>query len=544
MRTPMAWLENSPREDARAQGTHLQPRQPSVRYALGFTLFAAGGYLVYEATQHWFYLDEWDFLGYRSVRLSKRGIFYPHAGHWTTIPILIWRGLFNVVGVRDYWLYSLPLILGHLAVVYLIWRIMLRHRVEPWTATLLAAAFAVLGVGAADLTRAFQVTFVGSVALGLLAIDAIECERLWLAIISSVCALMFSNVGVLMVVACGIVALARRRPGVAAAVTIPSALTFLIWYELIGHSGTQSANFSSGNVAGLASYVWTGLSASLAGFVDAPQVVGSVLVIVLAAAAMLYRNVPAALALSVAVIYGFLGLGRLQLGVNQASASRYSYIALALLLPLIGQLVSDLVRSVRVRPLVMSLLVALIGVNAVVLFRYGTSVKVQEAHERNQIEAAAYLIHRGDRFPGVFPTSSEFGPPNMPTVPVLAVMIKRGQFPLPQHVSPESVLIERDVLGAFASDRRGYGADLTFIAPHAAPCASVNVRGVSRVELSVSGSLRLATHPKTLSSFTVTFAPDTFAVVPVDASDHWLNVSRGLYPTAFISASRRVLLCG
>ena len=145
-------------------------------------------------------------------------------------------------------------------------------------------------------------TFVGSVALGLPAIDAIECDRLWLAIGSGLCALLFSNIGVLMVVAYGIVALTRRRPGAAAAVTIPSALTFLIWYELIGHSGTHAANFSSGDVAGLASYVWTGLSASLAGFVDAPQFVGAVLVILLAGAAVLYRNVPAALALSAVVI--------------------------------------------------------------------------------------------------------------------------------------------------------------------------------------------------------------------------------------------------
>jgi hypothetical protein len=127
------------------------------------SLAAAGIFLLYEATQHWFSLDEWDFLAYRGVRLGgSHGIAYPHNEQWVTIPLLIWRGLFNLVGVRDYWLYAIPLILAHLGVVYLLWRLMLRHNVEPWTATLLAAAFAIAAVGAGQLTVAFQVTFVGS----------------------------------------------------------------------------------------------------------------------------------------------------------------------------------------------------------------------------------------------------------------------------------------------------------------------------------------------------------------------------------------------
>ena len=266
------------------------PVSRKVRRAHFLTLFAAGAFLVFEATQHWFYLDEWDFLAYRSVRLSQRGIFYPHAGHWTTIPILIWRGLFNVVGVRDYWLYSIPLILAHLAVAILLWRLMLRHHVDPWTATLLVAAFAVLGVGAADLTRAFQVTFVGSMAFGLLAIDALERNRLWLPALWGICALMCSNVGVFMVMTCAVVALAHRRPAAAAAAALPPTVVFLVWYEAVGHSGTQAANFGSGNLVGLASYVWTGLTASLAGFVDAPQIVGAALVILLGGVAVVRRE--------------------------------------------------------------------------------------------------------------------------------------------------------------------------------------------------------------------------------------------------------------
>ena len=223
---------------------------PGVRLTHLLTLAAAGIYLVYLATKQSFYLDEWDFLAYRGIHFSgSEGLFVPHNEHWTTIPILIWRGLFNVVGVRHYWLYTLPMIVAHLVVVSLLWRLMLRHRVEPWVATLLAAAFAVLGAGSGNITSAFQIAFVGSVAFGFLAIEAIEHDRFWLASVWGIAALMCSNIGVPMVFACAIVALVRRRYRGAVVAIVPPALTFVIWYVLIGHVGT----YASTDIASLSS---------------------------------------------------------------------------------------------------------------------------------------------------------------------------------------------------------------------------------------------------------------------------------------------------
>ncbi len=64
------------------------------------TLAAAGVFLLAETSSHWFYLDEWDYLANRGIRLGGRhGVFFPHNEHWTTIPIVIWRAIFDVVGV-------------------------------------------------------------------------------------------------------------------------------------------------------------------------------------------------------------------------------------------------------------------------------------------------------------------------------------------------------------------------------------------------------------------------------------------------------------
>ena len=541
--------DTPPVRTADEASTPVLPAMPrAVRLAHLVTLTAAGVFLLVEATKQWFYLDEWDFLAYRGLRFTgTEGLFAPHNEHWTTIPILIWRGLFNFVGVRDYWLYALPLIVAHLAVVHLVWRLMLRHEVDPWTATLLVAAFAVLAVGSENLTTAFQITFVGSVAFGLLAVDAIERDRLWLPPIWSVCALMCSNIGIPMVFGCVLVALARRRYTAAAITAIPPAAVFIIWYVLIGHIGTHaSTDIASLSFGGLVSYVWTGLTASMGGLVDGSAHLGAVFVAVLAGAAVARRNVPAALALAAVALYAFVGLGRLQYGVDQALASRYSYIAVALCLPLIGQLISPLARRRDLRSIVMAALIVLIGANAVSL-ETDTTLVAASNKWAGQIQAAAYLIHTGERFPGFATSSSSIGPPNEPSVAALTAMVRRGQFPVPAAVPRQTLQAERAILGVFISPKPGYPGALTFAAPASPTCVGSSPRNPVTVQLPASGSIRLTFQPPApAQGVAVSFpaAPDASSVtVSLPLSGPWLNIPAGAYPTASITPSIAVRLC-
>ena len=353
---------------------------------------------------------------------------------------------------------------------------------------MLAAAFAVLAVGSENLTLAFQFGFVGSLAFGLLAVRAVEDDRLWLPPVLLTCALMCSDIGLSMVVACALVALVLRRRAAAAAAALPPALIFLVWYVAIGHSGAQAIGLLS--VGGLLSYIWTGLTASMGGFVDLSQHVGAVLISVIAATAVVRRNVPAALAVTTVVFYALAGLGRLSLGVSEAASSRYSYITVALLLPLIGQLITILMRNGDVRPIVISGLVLLVGVNAVVLQADGDVTATAYNVFRGQIQAAAYLIHRGERFSGQSTISSNAGPLGMPSVATLTAWLKRGQFPVPTEVAESTLRAERAIMGVFTSQKRGYPDNLTFTAPNAPTC--VRTRVVT-IHLDGSGSLRLPT---------------------------------------------------
>ena len=58
----------------------------------------------------WFTYDEWDFLAGRRAT-SIVDLFRPHNEHWSTLPILVYRGLFHVFGLKTYLPYQLVVVL-------------------------------------------------------------------------------------------------------------------------------------------------------------------------------------------------------------------------------------------------------------------------------------------------------------------------------------------------------------------------------------------------------------------------------------------------
>jgi len=515
------------------------------------SLAAASLVVLWEMSRLWFYLDEWDFLANRGVHLGDHGLFYPHNEHWSTIPILIWRGLFNVVGVRYYWLYAVPLIIALLCVAHMVWRLMLRHGVDPWVATILVGSLLVLGAGWQDLLFAFQIGFVGSLAFGMLAIEATERDRGWWSALWGICAVMCSGIGVPMVAACGGVALVRRRPKVAVVSVVPPAVVFLAWWLTIGHVGTSDLHFTAG---GLASYVWTGLTTTLARLFDLPRFVGAVLAVVLAAAALWWRNVPAVLAAMAVVLFAFVGAGRVSaFGAGEAAASRYSYLALALMLPLAGRLITTLVRSPVLRPVVYAGLVILIVVNIVVLNNAARAEARRIVAPHRAIDAAAYLVRHGGRFSATATPDGTYvgrGQSNL-TLGTLEYWVKHGQFPVPAHVVPSRLRTERAILEVSASPRRANALGLRFQA-HTATCVELRPGGY-RPGVSVDvvlqrGGGSLPIRPSASRKFTwvnpitveVTLLRAHHAQVKTYAfltsSDRWLSLPGGEFSVATVTA--------
>jgi hypothetical protein len=214
----------------------------SARLAL-LVFVVAGIYMVVAvpvvARHQWFFHDEWDFLATRSAG-NLNDLLRPNFGHWVTLPILLYRGLFNLFGLRTYLPYQLPVDVLHFTAAALLRVVMRRAGVGPWIATAAAGLYALFGSGYEDLAWGFQVTFVGALVFGLTQLILADYDgpidrRDWLGLsagfLSLLCA---SGLAIIMVAVVGVAALVRRGRAVAAFHTVPLALIYGVWWLLVG----------------------------------------------------------------------------------------------------------------------------------------------------------------------------------------------------------------------------------------------------------------------------------------------------------------------
>ena len=304
----------------------------------------------------WFFGDEWNFLvgrGLSHAPTNPQSIWYPHNEHWSTLPVLLWRGLYSVFHLGTYWPYIIPVLLAQVLVMHLAWRVSLRAGADIWVATGAVAVLGFLGAGAEDLAWGFQIGFVGSVLFGLLAFDLLDRRprpgwpQLVLASVSLVASLMCSTIGDAMVVGAAVLAFARLPWRRALAVLALPIFSYALWFSGVGRLGlsAHSDRFTLGTLTALPRYMWDGLSWAL-GRASNLQPAGAVILVVLIVWALwntpkMWRRQPVLLALCVATVafYVLAGLGR-DISSATPDVSRYVYVAIALLTPVIATLLS------------------------------------------------------------------------------------------------------------------------------------------------------------------------------------------------------------
>ena len=139
-----------------------------------------------------------------------------------TIPVLAYRALWWVFGLRTYRPYQVAIVLLHLLAALLIRMVMRRVGVRPWTATVVACILVFFGSGYQNIVLPFQMTLVGSLVFGLVQLllatrdrpdmRAVD-RRDYYALAAGAAALMCSGVGVSMVVAVGVAVLLLAAGG-------------------------------------------------------------------------------------------------------------------------------------------------------------------------------------------------------------------------------------------------------------------------------------------------------------------------------------------
>jgi len=430
---------------ARRLATVLAGGPPTAAFAVHLlTLVVALGALGWLGRPLWFFGDEWEFLVNRGgFHRPHLGLWDPHAHmHWSTTPILIYRALFAVFGLRHYAPYLLLVLLTHIVTAYLLWRVMRRVGVLPWVATGLAAVFCFLGGGEENILWAFQITMNGSLLLGLvhlLLVDRDGGYGRWdaVALVVGLVALTFSGITVTMIAISTLVVLRRRGWRLASLTAAPSAVVYAIWYVVKARHDTfhppAQVNGFAARVQDIYTFLWTGLTHVADAAVGLTGAGG---VLLLGLLLWLLRRLPgdgtgspdrsrlppgtglpdgmsaaepepptglggsrwpaAAMAAGAILLFVLVSVGRVDYGLDFAKAPRYVYLVSALLLPAVGLVFSELATGGAVRGFVVALLVGVLGLHGIAELLTQRQVRLhKEVPARGQILAAADLLASG-----------------------------------------------------------------------------------------------------------------------------------------------------
>jgi hypothetical protein len=381
------------------------------------TLVAGLAILLRENRHLWFFGDDWEFLVKRGLHHPTLSVWQPHNEHWSTLPILLYRLLFTLFGLH-YFPFILLAIVAHLVLAHLLWRTCLREAVDAWVATTFAALFVVLGSGAENLTWDFQITFIGSLVFGYLALEvARRPPSLGVDLAVSLLllgSLMCSTVGDAMVVAVGLFLIVERgwRSGLRALV-LPVGC-YLLWYGLVGHRSVTSDQVGLTTLLNAPGFIWNGVAAALGNTFGLSSAGAALLIGLLAwtisAFPRLYRSHPAVLGLGfgAGVFYLLVALGRSGSG-GSADASRYIYLAMALLIPLMATLISSVRRpAFELRVPVFAVLLVVIVANLGFLRNFAASRVTIVQPQQEQIVTTASLLAQG--LPSLVQTPIAYSP--------------------------------------------------------------------------------------------------------------------------------------
>ncbi len=369
--------------------TRLEVRSWVKPARLHWLTLAVGAVLLLFFNRHqWFSVDEWAWVVDRGILGSPvHGLLVPHNEHWSTAPIIIWRGVFAVFGVRTYTPYLLLMITAHLVTAHLLWRLLLRVGVDALVATIACVPFIVLGAGSENLMSAFQFSLITPLALGFGALLVIPDRgpfgsRDFVVVALLVFALMWSGVALTMVVVVGVFALLARGVKVALATVVPPALVYLLWYAGWGHDDTagREADPLTTAIQRLPEFAWEGLTSTVDDITGLAGIGAAVLVLLgLFAVLRLRPSEPAdarvlATAAGAVIFLLVTGIRRTSFGIETAGSGRYVYIVAALLLPL-AALAFD--RALRGRPMRWTIILA---VTALVVMVQVTTLNQDTTH--------------------------------------------------------------------------------------------------------------------------------------------------------------------
>ncbi len=352
----------------------------------------------------WFTYDDWAIL---HPGMDAEAWFAGHQGHWNTAATLVFQVLRATVGLHSYLPYLVVAFLAHLAVIHLLWRVMLRSGVRPWLATGLAATVILFGSAAENVLWAFQLGFVGAIAVGLCVLLLVDRERLGpgaaaLVVILTIVSLTFSGTSLPLIGAAFVLSCIRRGWRLSLLLFAPAGAVYLVWYLLF--SGGTPASLAPQGMEIVTNAPLFFVAMFAAGY---GQFVGVVVLGPLVAIALLVWLVkrvrhwrgPEAVAyvlLLGSAVFALLTTASRSGGeLSAAGAQRYVYVIVALALPTMGLALGWVASRGRAAGAIVIVTIALVAAVNILLLavRADEQAVVEQRVER---EVSAALSFEGD----------------------------------------------------------------------------------------------------------------------------------------------------
>ena len=404
-----------------------------------------------------FFGDEWTIIA-SPPNATVTGWFEPHNEHWSTLFYVVYEAVQAVFGLSTYIPYLAVLLGLHVVSALALYRIV-ANLAGRWAGVAGGIVLLFFGSAYQDLFWAFQISFVGSTAAGLLAMaamtGALGRRRPILATALVTAAIATSGMGLPFLAALIVLMAAREdRRRDLGWLAIPLG-GYAVWFALFGRSTITSHTdvFSIGAVAAAPASAAAGIGRAVSATLGLDWRISALLAVVAAVGLgagwwLAFRRrlagsaappgdswfrparLPEATAAAVGIVVEFalIGLTRSELGPTSSERSRYLYTAGALILVFVAAWIGPRLFALAGRRRTAAI-VAAAAIVALSLAGNGQSLirgRATYVAAANRTRALANLAIAYARAPDVDPHRELFP---MPPAPAFAALLRRDRWP-------------------------------------------------------------------------------------------------------------------
>jgi hypothetical protein len=322
------------------------------------------GILLYVGRWLLFWWDEWSFI-FNRPDPTLRAILAPFFDTFAAVPVLVYQALLAVFGLRTYLPYLLVDWAAHLAIAFLLYRIVNR-RSGAVLGLMAGISIVFLGSGFEVLLQPFQIQYLFAIVGGLVAIDQLDAGRPVVAAIALLPAIASSGLGVIYVGLIVVWGILRRHRATLLA-TVPAIAAYGAWYFTWGRenghlTGPGLSPFES------AYSVLFGMGGAVSGIIGLPPARFALVGLALAVAALAiiaffvrrgYRPDPLVIAAVAALVAEQIlrAAYRGQFGEDYGARSGYVYAGAIFVWLAIGGLVGNRLPNRRAVPVIAAILI-------------------------------------------------------------------------------------------------------------------------------------------------------------------------------------------